>query len=143
LLQKNKYNKNYVEDVMTEETKAKLLKIFLIITGLFFIFGVFAMMNYIMPESWGWEPRQSEYEQMIVIIYATLGVFLILAAKNPSEHRSLLWFTVWSSITHGGVMLYQALVSGGHEHANLIGDVPALFAVAIVLWFLMPKHKTM
>ncbi len=129
-----------MEVIMAEETKAKLLKIFLIITGLFFIFGVFAMMNYIAPESWGWGPRQSEYEQMIVIIYATLGVFLILAAKDPSEHRSLLWFTVWSSITHGGVMLIQALVSDGHEHANLFGDIPALFAVAIVLWFLMPKR---
>ncbi|MEM7402086.1 MAG: DUF6632 domain-containing protein [Pseudomonadota bacterium] len=126
---------------MSEETKAKLLKIFLIVTGVFFIFGVFAMMKYIAPDSWGWEPRQSEYEEMIIIIYATLGVFLILAAKNPNEHRSLLWFTVWSSITHGGIMAYQAITSeGGHEHANLFGDVPALFAVAIVLWFLMPKR---
>jgi len=126
---------------MDNESKAKLLKIFLIVTGIFFVIGIYPMMNFIAPESWGWGPRQSEYEQMIVVIYATLGVFLILAAKNPSEHRSLLWFTVWSSITHGGIMLYQALVSDGHEHANLFGDIPALFAVAIVLWFLMPAHR--
>ena len=126
---------------MTEDNKAKLLKIFLIITGIFFIIGIYPMMNIIAPESWGWTPRQSEYEEMIIVIYATLGVFLILAAKNPSEHRSLLWFTVWSSITHGGIMAYQAITSHeGHEHANLFGDVPALFAVAIVLWFLMPKR---
>ena len=127
---------------MAEESKAKLLKIFLIITGIFFIIGIYPMMNIIAPESWGWTPRQSEYEEMIIIIYATLGVFLILAAKNPSDHRSLLWFTVWSSITHGGIMAYQAITSeGGHEHANLFGDVPALFAVAIVLWFLMPTRR--
>lgn len=125
---------------MNAESKAKLLKIFLIVTGLFFIVGIYPMMNYIAPESWGWGPRQSEYEQMIVVIYATLGVFLVIAAGNPDAHRSLLWFTVWSSITHGGVMLVQALVSDGHEHANLFGDVPALFAVAIVLWYLMPKR---
>ena len=125
---------------MNEESKAKILKIFLIVTGLFFLVGLYPMMNFIAPESWGWTPRQSEYEQMIVIIYATLGVFLILAAKNPKQHRSLLWFTVWSSITHGGLMFIQALVSDGHEHANLVGDVPALFAVAIVLWYLMPKQ---
>lgn len=125
---------------MAEDINAKLLKIFLIITGIFFVIGIYPMMNFIAPESWGWSPRQSEYEQMIVVIYATLGVFLILAAKNPNEHRSLLWFTVWSSITHGGIMLYQAIVSSGHEHANLFGDVPALFAVAIVLWLLMPKR---
>ena len=126
---------------MQEESKNKLLKIFLVITGVFFVIGIYPMMNYIAPESWGWTPSQSEYEQMIIAIYATLGVFLIIAAKNPNEHRSLLWFTVWSSLIHGGVMLVQALVSDGHEHANLFGDVPALFAVAIVLWFLMPKRK--
>ena len=125
---------------MSEDSKSGLLKIFLIILGIFFVIGIYPMMNYIAPESWGWGPRQSEYEQMIVIIYATLGVFLIMAAKNPSEHRSLLWFTVWSSITHGGVMLIQALVSDGHEHANLYGDIPALFAVAIILWYLMPSR---
>ena len=125
---------------MIEDSKAKLLRIFLIVTGIFFVIGIYPMMNYIAPESWGWGPRQSEYEQMIVVIYATLGVFLVLAAKNPDEHRSLLWFTVWSSITHGGIMLYQALTSAGQEHANLYGDVPALFAVAIKLWFLMPKR---
>ena len=125
---------------MSEDSKSGLLKIFLIILGIFFVIGIYPMMNYIAPESWGWGPRQSEYEQMIVIIYATLGVFLIIAAKNPSEHRSLLWFTVWSSITHGGVMLIQALVSDGHEHANLYGDIPALFAVAIILWYLMPSR---
>ena len=125
---------------MSDDAKQKLLKIFLVVTGLFFVIGLYPMMNYIAPESWGWGPRQSEYEQMIVIIYATLGVFLILAAKNPSANISLLWFTVWSSITHGGVMLIQALVSDGHEHANLFGDIPALFAVAIVLWYLMPKR---
>ena len=125
---------------MSEDSKSGLLKIFLIVLGIFFVIGIYPMMNYIAPESWGWGPRQSEYEQMIVIIYATLGVFLIMAAKNPSEHRSLLWFTVWSSITHGGVMLIQALVSDGHEHANLYGDIPALFAVAIILWYLMPSR---
>lgn len=125
---------------MSDDSKSGLLKIFLIVLGIFFVIGIYPMMNFIAPESWGWGPRQSEYEQMIVVIYATLGVFLIIASKNPSEHRSLLWFTVWSSITHGGVMLIQALVSDGHEHANLFGDIPALFAVAIILWYLMPRR---
>jgi hypothetical protein len=126
---------------MSDDTKQKLLKLFLVVTGLFFVIGLYPMMNYVAPESWGWGPRQSEYEQMILIIYATLGVFLILAAKNPTANLSLLWFTVWSSLTHGGLMLVQALVSDGHEHANLFGDIPALFAVAIVLWYLMPKRS--
>mgnify|MGYP001304260108 CR=1 FL=1 len=87
----------------------------------------------------GWEPRQPEYEQMIMGIYATLGVFLIRAAKNPMEHLSLIWFTIFSCLVHGGIMLVQSVVDET-EHANLMGDVPALFLVAIVLWVLMPKQ---
>ena len=124
---------------MSEEAKLKYLKIVLVVLGLFFIFGVYAMMMWIWPDGWGWTPRQPEYEQMIMGVYATLGVFLILAAKDPMAHASLIWFTVWSSIVHGGIMFVQAIVDET-ERANLIGDVPALFIVAIVLWYLMPKR---
>jgi hypothetical protein len=67
-----------------------------------------------------------------------LGVFLIRAARDPLAHASLIWFTVWSSIVHAGIMLVQALVDET-ERANLLGDVPALFLVAAVLWVLMPR----
>ena len=73
-------------------------------------------------------------------VYATLGVFLVLAAKNPLEHASLIWFTVWSSLVHGGIMLVQALVDET-DRMNLIGDVPALLLVAIVLGYLMPRKR--
>ena len=124
---------------MSDEAKLKALKIVLVVLGIFFIFGVYAMMMWIWPSGWGWTPRQYEYEQMIMGIYATLGVFLILAAKDPLAHASLIWFTVWSSIVHGGIMLVQAIVDET-ERANLLGDVPALLLVAIVLWYLMPKR---
>ena len=123
---------------MRQEAKLKYLKIALYVFGIIFIFGVYAMMMWIWPSGWGWTPRQPEYEQMIMGIYATLGVFLILAAKDPLRHASLIWFTVWSSIVHGGIMLVQAIVDAT-ERANLLGDVAALFLVAIVLGFLMPK----
>ena len=83
-------------------------------------------------------PRQPEYEQMIMGVYATLGIFLLLAAKDPMAHASLIWFTIWSSIVHGGIMMVQAFVDVT-ERPNLVGDVPALFLVAIVLWALMPR----
>ena len=76
---------------------------------------------------------------MIMGIYATLGVFLIIAAKNPLAHASLIWFTIWSSIVHGGIMLFQAIVDHS-ERMHLLGDIPALFIVAIVLWYLMPRQ---
>ena len=122
---------------MQEETKLKYLKVALVVFGIVFIAGVPAMMMWLWPAGWSWTPRQPEYEQMIMGVYATLGVFLIRAAKEPLASASLIWFTIWSSIVHGGIMLVQALVDVT-DRINLLGDVPALFLVAFVLWYLMP-----
>ena len=126
---------------MTDEKRMQLLKGALYLFGAIFIAGIYLMMMWIWPSGWGWEPRQPEYEQMIMGVYATLGVFLIRAAKDPVANASLIWFTVWSSAVHAGIMAVQAIVDET-ERANLLGDVPALFLVAFVLWFLMPKQKT-
>lgn len=125
---------------MQEETKLKYLKIALYLFGVFYIFGIYLMMMWIWPSGWGWTPAQPEYEQMIMGVYATLGVFLILAAKDPMANASLIWFTVWSSAVHAGIMFVQAIVDET-ERANLLGDIPALFLVAIVLAYLMPRRK--
>lgn len=124
---------------MQQEERLKYLKCTLIVLGIIFIVGIPVMMMWMWPSGWAWTPRQSEYEQMIMGIYATLGVFLIRAAKKPLANASLIWFTIWSSIVHGGIMLVQAIVDET-ERANLLGDVPALFLVAFVLWYLMPKR---
>lgn len=123
---------------MNNEAKLKYLSIALYLFGAFFIIGIWTMMQ-LWPSGWGWEPRQPEYEQMIIGVYATLGVFLIVAAKNPLEHRSLISFTIWSSVVHGAIMLIQA-IRDTTERENLIGDIPAIFLVAIVLWYLLPKR---
>ncbi len=125
---------------MDDQTRLRYLSISLRIFGVIFIFGLLLMMEFIFTSGWSWEPRQSEYEQMIMGVYAVLGVFLLIAARNPQEHRSLILFTVWSSVVHGAIMLVQALVDDG-ERANLVGDIPALFLVAIVLWWLLPKGR--
>lgn len=125
---------------MTQDQKLKYPSFTFWIFGIIFIVGIYAMMMWIWPSGWGWEPRQPEYEQMIMGVYATLGVFLIRAAKNPMEHLSLIWFTIWSTFVHGGIMLVQAIVDE-NERANLLGDVPALFLIAIVLWVLVSKKR--
>jgi len=125
---------------MQQEEKLKYLKVALKVFGVIFIIGVPAMMMWIWPSGWGWTPPQPEYEQMIMGVYAVLGVFLILAAKDPIANASLIWFTIWSSFVHAGIMLVQALVDET-DRANLLGDIPALFLVAIVLWYLMPKKS--
>jgi len=122
---------------MRIEDRLSYLRIALYAIGGIFIIGVPLLMM-LWTDGFAWEPAQSEYEQMIMGVYATLGLFLILAARDPIANRSLIWFTVWSSVVHGGIMLVQAAVDDT-ERMNLLGDVPALFIVAAVLGFLMPR----
>lgn len=115
------------------------LRCALIIFGLIFILGLFPLMHF-WPSGWKWDPSAYKYEQMIMGIYATLGVFLIMAAKNPLKNSSLIWFTVWSSVVHATIMLLQVLFDP-REHGHLFGDIPVLYLVAVVLAVLMPKKE--
>jgi hypothetical protein len=92
------------------------------------------------PSGWTWHVGHSDYPMMIVGIYATLGVFLILAAHDPLANLSLIWFTVWSSFVHGGIMAVQA-VTQPEQTGHLAGDVPALFVVAVALAILTPRSR--
>jgi hypothetical protein len=110
----------------------------LVVTGLAALL-LYPLMR-LWPGGWAWSPGQHEYELMMVGIYATLGVFLLLAARNPETHTSLIWFTVWSSAVHGGIMAVEAFLDPT-EHGHLIGDVPALFTVAVALALLAPRES--
>jgi hypothetical protein len=120
---------------MTDLDRVKYLRPVLRTFGVIFIFGLYPLMVF-WPSGWSWHPGPSE--QMIIALYATLGVFLILAARNPEQHLSLLSFTIWSSVVHGLLMAVQSIVSPQHMH-HLFGDVPALFLIAAVLGFLSPR----
>jgi hypothetical protein len=122
---------------MSVERNSQALRIGLIVVGLIFIFGVWVFMR-VWPSGWQWQPSQPEYEQMIMGVYATLGVFLLLAAREPRKHRSLILFTAWSSLVHAGIMGVQAIRDTA-ERGHLIGDVPALAIVGIVLLSLAPE----
>jgi hypothetical protein len=78
---------------------------------------------------------------MIVGVYATLGVFLILASRDPAANRSLILFTIVSSVVHAGIMAWQSLRMPEHM-GHLYGDVPALLLVAVVLIVLLPRADT-
>jgi hypothetical protein len=111
------------------------------------VFGAAFLLIYplaiVWPSGWAWHagaPQDSQYFMMIVGVYATLGVFLLLAARNPREHRSLIWFAVWSSVVHGAIMAMQSMPAEHRWH--LLGDVPALFLVAIVLGGLLVWSDT-
>jgi hypothetical protein len=121
------------------QDRSQLLRIALVAFGIVFLL-VYPLMV-VWPSGWAWKPGQPEYEQMIVGIYATLGVFLLWASRKPEAHLSLIWFTAWSSLVHGGIMAVQAIVDPT-EHGHLLGDVPALLLVAIVLGALTPRGVT-
>jgi hypothetical protein len=123
---------------MSVATRLRFLRIALVVVGLIFIFGVYPLMMALWPSGWRWSPNQPQYEQMITGVYATLGVFLLIAARNPLRHLSLIWFTVFSSFVHAGIMTIQSLTMPP-EHGHLFGDVPALFLVAVVLAVLTPR----
>jgi len=126
---------------MSEANRLKCLRIALWVFGLVFIFGIWPLTQ-IWPAGWSWHAEgRSYYLEMIMGLYATLGVFLILAARDPLKNRSLIWFTVWSSVVHGGIMAVQSF-DGSHNLGHLYGDVLALFAVAVVLAFLTPRKHT-
>ena len=119
---------------MDDITREKFLKIALVAFGA--IFFTICPMGLLWPSGWQWDGGHGQYYlQMICGVYAVLGAFLIAAARNPSEHRSLISFTVWSSIVHGAIMAAQAVMHAGNL-GHLLGDVPALFAVAGVLGWL-------
>ena len=126
---------------MPDNPREKYLKIVMVASGLIFVFGIYPL-GLVWPSGWVWhDGGQSNYLQMIIGIYATLGVFLIMGARNPKESRTIIWFTVWSSVVHGGIMAVQALM-GEHDHGHLIGDVPALLIVAIALAVLAPRSDS-
>ncbi len=122
---------------MTNENRLRYLRAALVVVGLIFVFGIYPL-GIVWPSGWTWGQGHSHYLLMIIGLYATLGVFLLLAARNPAEHASLIWFTVWSSVVHAGIMAVQSL-RDSMERGHLVGDVAALLVVAIVLAALAPR----
>jgi hypothetical protein len=77
---------------------------------------------------------------MIIAVYAILGLFLLIAARQPQRHRSLILFAGWSSLAHGAVMAVDAIRLTG-ERGHLVGDVPALLAAGALLLLLAPRSQ--
>jgi len=114
------------------------LRIVLVVVGLTCLAVQPLMMFW--PSGWAWHSGHSDYPLMIVGIYMTLGVFLLRAVREPEAHRSLIWFAVWSSLVHGGIMATQAVTQPG-QMGHLMGDVPALLLAAVALAVLMPRAR--
>ncbi|NNC38770.1 MAG: hypothetical protein EX271_02140 [Acidimicrobiales bacterium] len=125
---------------MTATNKDKYLRFALIAFGV--IFFLIWPLGKLWPSGWIWHGGEGTYYlQMICGIYAVLGFYLIHASRNPSKHKSLISFTIWSSVVHALIMAAQA-INDDHEKGHLVGDVPALLLVAAALWFLSPHGSS-
>ena len=103
------------------------LKVALVVVGLLFVALVYPMVLFI---------RQEAALSMMLSVYATLGVFLLLAARKPAANRSLIAFTAWSSFAHAGLMGFQAM-KNMIARGELVGVV-VLIVIGIVLLALSP-----
>ena len=125
------------KEIKAKTDQIKYLRIALRVVGVLFIAGIYTL-TIIWPSGWSWHTGQSHYLQMILGVYATLGVFLLIASRNPLAHLSLIRFTVWSSIVHAAIMGVQSIANPEHI-GHLWGDVPALFVIAAILALLLPR----
>ena len=121
-----------------KKRKRRYLQIALVLIGILFL-SLYPLMQ-LWPSGWVWLPRQHEYEQMMIGVYATLGIFLIWTSRQPEAHLSLIWFTFWSSLVHGIIMGTQAIIDPA-ERGHLIGDVAALFIAVVLLGWLTPRER--
>ena len=111
--------------------RERALKVVLIVVGLLFSAGVYPLIMMV---------KQDPALAMMMSLYATLGVFLLMAARNPSEHRSLIAFTAWSSFAHAALMTVQAFLNL-IQRGELWG-VAALVIIGVALIVLAPAKPS-
>jgi hypothetical protein len=110
--------------------RERVLKAVLIVVGVIFSALICPLVLFVKEE-----PALS----MMLSVYVTLGIFLLLASRNPSAHRSLIAFTAWSSFFHAALMGFQAF-RNFIQHGELIG-VAVLIVIGIALIVLAPKEQ--
>ncbi len=114
----------------------RALKVVLVLLGLLFVAAVYPMVGGVL------HPDQSDTgDTMMASIYATLGVFLLLAVRNPSAHRSLIAFAAWSSLAHAVVMSLLAIPIATEHMGFLIGSA-VLVIIGATLIALAPAKPS-
>jgi len=86
--------------------RERVLKVLLVAIGLLFVAGVYPLVTSIGS---CWQANRENTDPMFISIYVTLGIFLLLAARNPSAHRSVISFGGWANLAHAAVMTVMAI----------------------------------
>ena len=117
--------------------RERTLKIVLVLVGLLFLAVIYPLTR----SSSLWQPNQSEdIEPMMLSVYVTLGIFLLIAARNPSANRSLIAFTAWSSFAHATVMAVQAF-HNARARGGLLGAAATFVVIGVTLIALAPAKQ--
>ena len=115
--------------------RKRALKALLVLVGLLFSAGVYPVVDSL------WHANQSMYtDDMMLSLYIVLGIFLLIAVRNPSANRSLIAFAAWSSFAHGAVMSVMAFQKAD-ERVDLWG-VAALVIIGVGLIVLAPAKQS-
>jgi Family of unknown function (DUF6632) len=118
---------DFQEDSMRRE---RVLKIVLVVIGLLFVAGVYPLITSIRS---GWQANREDADPMFISIYVTLGIFLLLAARNPSAYRGVITFGAWANLAHAAVMTVMAIHLPNERKGLLIASgVFGLIGVALL-----------
>jgi hypothetical protein len=118
--------------------RERMRKVVLVVVGLLFSATIYPLMR----SSSLWQPNQSEdIEPMMLSLFVTLGIFLLIAARNPSANRSLIAFTAWSSFAHALVMAIQAFQNASNR-GGLLGAAATFVVIGGVLIALAPGKQS-
>ena len=117
--------------------RERALRIVLVFVGLVFSAGIYPVVTSVRD---GWQTNQESALPMMLSLYVTLGIFLLVAARNPAENRSVIAFAAWSSFAHGAVMAVMSAHLPNERRELLIGA--AVFgAIGAALIVLAPTKK--
>ena len=115
--------------------RERALRVVLVLLGLLFTAAI-------VPVYWGLrDPAGSDTgDTMMMSLYFTLGVFLLIAARNPSAHRSVIAFAAWSSFAHAVTMSTQGLEMPSMRNGFLAGS-GVLVVIGVLLIALAPGKQ--
>jgi len=116
--------------------RERVLKVVLVVIGLLFLAGVYPLITSIRS---GWQASRESTDPMFISLYVTLGIFLLLAARNPSAHRSVIAFGAWANLAHAAVMTVMAIHLPNERKGLLIAS--AMFGlIGVALLALAPRR---
>src|SRR5438128_517235 len=113
-------------------------QIVLALAGLLYVALLYPLCSDLWHSHWLLDMNNNDCEPMFLSFYVGLGLFLLLAVRKPSAHRSLIAFAAWSSLFHASVMAIETLEAWSHGVHRDYNDVVIAGIVGAVLLAITP-----